>query len=263
MTIPIAKPVFKMTSDYSLFELHPLNRKVVTTKHLTASMKKYGYLPHKPIHCVRNGSKLVIKDGHHRFTVAKSLGIPIWYCLAEDGGITIHEIVVSGVPWTLAAYLGSFADDNREPYIEVKRFQEATGITLACCVGMLGGAMANNTGKLTKFKTGTFVIGDRKNAYAIGDIVIYLKNIGITWAAVSDFVKALSRVVYVPEFSVETFKKKAKSHRYLFAKQRCVADYVDLIARIYNRQSTEKIPLVFLADEAAKSRNAVSTTGGV
>lgn len=245
------------TMDYDKFQLHLLNREVVKVKRLEESMQKHGWIDAYPMHVVKNGNgKLYIKDGHHRFVVAKSLGIPVKYVVCRDNA-GIHELQASTVSWTVRDYLQSYVRAGIPSYIAVKEYHEKTGIGVKLCVSMLSGELAASNNKTHAFKTGKFVLGSQEQANKVADIVVHCVKVGIKWANATLFVQALSRVSFLPEFDVSTFKHKVSTFPGAMEKQTNVQDYMDMIESVYNRQNRQRVPLRFLADEAAKNRNAV------
>jgi len=245
-------------SDYEKFELLQFNRPVKRTQYLEKSMRKYGWLDAYPMHVVRNNNgKLKIKAGHHRFHVARKLNIPVKY-IVDDSDISIRELEQSTSPWTLSDYLISNIREGRHPYAAVQQYHQRTGISLICCISMLGGESAGSQNKMDHFKAGTYQLGDMQNAAMVERIIKFLRDrCNIEWATNSLLVKALSRLCWVPEFDSKRFMQKAKDHRFLFEKRPSVEDYTNLIELIYNRNSQNKMPLTFLADETAKNRNPV------
>ena len=251
------------TAEYDKFELLPFNRKVGKIKILEQSMRKYGYLDAYPLHVVKsNNGKMRIKAGHHRFTVARKLGIPIKYVPPfDDGNISIYELEKATNPWSLKDYLTANIQEGHAPYAVIKQYHLRTGISLLCCIALLGGESAGSHNKIDGFKAGTFQLGDPQNATLVETIINFLKDkCDLMWASNSRLVIAVSRVCWVKEFEPKRFMQKAKDHRYLFEKQPSVEGYTNLIESIYNRQSQNKLPLSFLADEMAKKRNVVITS---
>jgi hypothetical protein len=68
------------------------------------------------------------------------------------------------------------------------------------------------------------------------------------------FVQALSKALWVEDFDISRFKKKIGSHSHRMQKQHNMDSYLDEIERIYNYQSQDKQPIVFLANKKAKQR---------
>jgi hypothetical protein len=255
-------PSLQSTKDYTKFELCQFNRSVEKTKNLCESMKKHGYIPAYPIHCVKlpNG-KLQIKGGHHRFEVAQELGIAVFYVVSSDDA-TIHEIEDATNPWTQRDYLESFVNCGYPNYVRLKSFHKRTKLPIGVCVSMLSGESAssgNNKGR--KFRTGEFVITEDgiKHAEMVADVVAFCGELGIK-SLDAIFVQAISRCLFVPQFSVETFKRRCEANVSMFRLCRSVADQTELFEMIYNRQATvaNRLPLAFLTNQVMMSRNAVA-----
>ena len=244
------------TTNYDLFDLHEFNRDVKKLKFLEQSMKLHGYIAAYPLHVQKSGGgKLKIKGGHHRFIIARKLGIPVYYVICDDDA-TIHQLEKATNTWSLMDYLASWCRVGKEDYIEVRNYCTRTGISLSLASSMFFGNQAGSGNFNDAFKAGNFRIKDRKHARDVEGIVIHMKNCGVDCYNAHLLVQAVSRVLYVSEFDVETFKLKVKSHSHMITKQANSQEYMNMIESVYNRQNKEKIPLAFLADNAAKARNA-------
>jgi hypothetical protein len=245
----------QQTTSYEIFEMHEFNRDVHKIKDLEKSMRTHGYIPAYPLHVQKNGGgKLKVKAGHHRLFVAKKLGIPVYYVICDDLA-TIHELEKSTNTWSMSDYLASWCRVGKEDYIEVRNYCTRTGISLSIAASMFYGNQAGTGNHSDSFKSGSFKIKDRKQANAVADIVEHMKNCGVECYNAQLLVKSISRVLYVPEFDVETFKLKIRSHTHMITKQVNEQEYMNMIEAVYNRQNKEKIPLSFLADTLAKARN--------
>lgn len=259
-----------MTSrDYDKFIPHEVNRKVNENstgfKGLLSEMKEHGWLSAYPMHCVRApGGKLKIKGGHHRFRAAQILGIPVKY-VVENDNIPIHKLeVVGGGKWQNTSFLYSHARQGIDEYIELQTYIETTGISLPLAASMFFGdtAGSGNWGKDGKFQMGTFKFKDIKHPYVVGNIVIHLKELGILYSHEQCFTIALSKVVRIPAFSPERFKKKAGQAVHLFEKKRTVQDYLILIEEVYNYKMVAKSKqnIVFQANQIAAERKVALFT---
>jgi len=245
----------KETINYCKFELLTFNRNVKSTRALEESFRRYGFLDAYPIHVVLNGSgKFKIKAGHHRFAVARKLNIPIKYIVVEDGGISIYELERSTRNWSLADYLESYCRTSNGEYLAVRRYHQRTGIALSRCIAILGKQISESNLR-NQFYCGKFKVNDKKFADTIEEIVDICKAYVPNVATKSNFVGALCRIVFVEQFSVSRFSMKMKSHGLrLMDPASTIAEHTGNIERIYNFQTVDKIPLSFLADEAAKNR---------
>ena len=246
----------RTTNNYSKFEMHHINRDVSRTSSLEKSMMKYGFFVGAPIVVFSKDGKLIIKSGHHRFCTARDLGLPINYIVCEEFEIPdIYQMENSTKQWALNDYLTSQVRGGSDQYHLIEDFHERTGIPLGSCIALLAGNVGCTGNYTGKFKNGSYNIKDIPFANAVGDIVIYLKQAGIKFAANNLFVNALSKCIRVADFNSNTFKQRAKKRLYLFEKQQSALKYLNMIESIYNHSSKTKIPLTFLAENVAKSRS--------
>jgi hypothetical protein len=246
----------KMSRDYNQFELCLQNRDLRKTKELEKSMRKYGFWADKPLTIVRENGKLKIKDGHHRFFVAKSLNIPFYYVINEHNP-SLTEINLTVNYWVLKDYLTSYVREGRQSYIFVNKYMERYGITINNAISMLSGNTAGTHNYVDKFKEGIFEIKDISHAETVGDMILYCKQIGIKWASNDLFVRAMSKILQVPKVNINILKRKLNTHKALVEKQPSLEGYINMIDAIYNRASQSKIPLAFLANEEARKRCAI------
>jgi len=242
------------SKNYGMFQLHEFNRDVFNTIKLEVSMKKHGWIDAYPMHVTRNyDGKLKIKEGHHRFEAAKKIGIAVKYVVCSDSS-TLAELVDSTRAWIMLDHLRSKARSGNPNYIAIKDYCDETGIPVGLSISLIAGQNAGSSNHTKAFKLGTFKVGDPLHANQVKNIVLHMKKIGIRFASTSLFIQALSKVLRVDEFSIIRFKEKISAHATLFDRQPNLRGYLNAIELIYNRQSKEKIPLAFLADEKNKER---------
>jgi len=246
------------TKDYSKFDLHPFNREVQKTKELELSMREHGFIPACPLHCVRGeNGKILIKQGHHRFVVAKELGIPVRYVVSKDT-IDIPHLEKTHRPWSLTDYLYSHSKAGSESYLAVLEYQKRTGIPLVNCISMIWGESAGSHNRVEDFKKGTFRVGDTTHAEIVADIVLFCKNkCKLDFATTATFVTAVSRIVKVAEFEPSQLKRKISTFRSLLERRPTAKMYVELLDEVYNRQCQTKIPLAFLSEQVARHSNPI------
>jgi hypothetical protein len=244
------------TTNYSLFSLTDFNRDVSKTKKLEASMKKHGFIEAYPLHVVKESGKLKIKGGHHRFTVAANLGLPIPYVICSDTS-SIHELEDATIKWSMEDYLVSFVRLGDPDYIAVKKFNERTNIPLAMCVSMLAGETASSNNHRARFKNGEFSISkNTKNAEDVADIVGELKKCGVTWGASALCVGTLSRIVSAGHADIVRLKARIKANAGSIQKKANHDQFMEMWEDIYNKNSKSKrVPLAFLTDETMKERS--------
>lgn len=242
------------TTNYSLFQLLDFNRNVNKTKRLEASMKKHGYINAYPLHVVRRDGKLKIKAGHHRFSVASKLGLPVAYVVCNDSAL-VHELEAATVKWDMNDYLTSFVRLGDPDYIEVYKYHKRTGVGVGMIVSMFSGEMAASGNYGEAFKSGEFVIKDRLHAESVAELLETLKKSGISWAADRLVVCSLSRIISAGHADLLRLKNKIKGHACLIAKQPDMNAYMGMWEKIYNRSAhNDKIPLTFLTNETIEKR---------
>lgn len=246
------------TSNYDRFELFDFNRDVGKTSALEKSMLAHGWLDPYPMHVVKNGSgKLKIKAGHHRFHVARKLGIPCKYVVAEDKGETIHELEVATRPWSMSDYLSSFCRIGNEDYLAVREYLELTGIPMNSAISLLAGDSAGSGNHGPKFKNGTYKIGDQSHATDVAQIVLGCANRGVPFSRHQLFVAAVSSVCRVPEFDQDLFLSRVETNVGLMTPQPTRDAYVSLIEQVYNHGAKRnRLALAFMAKECAAARSA-------
>lgn len=247
------------SNNYEKFELTEFNRDVKKTKYLDASMRKHGWIDAYPAHVVRNGGgKLLIKAGHHRFTIAIRLGIPVKYVECNDNS-TIHELEKATTKWTLEDYLTSYARSGKEAYLVVEDYRRRTGIGLSACISMLAGDSAGSGNWQRAFKEGTYRLGNLNHSRVVEAIIKQCKDSGFPYSTQNLFVQAVSKIAWAEGFASEVLKDKIKTFVQFMKKQATKQDYIEMLDSIYNRQSHVKMPLAFLAEEAARKRNVIKS----
>jgi len=242
------------TTNYEMFQLLDFNRDVRKTRKLEESMKKHGYINAYPLHVVKENGKLKIKGGHHRFTVASKLGLPVAYVVCADNA-SIHELEAATVKWNLEDYLISFVRLGDPDYIKVQQYCNRTGIGVGQAISMLAGEMAANGNQGEAFKAGDYAIKETEHAETVASLVDVLRNAGIAWAADRLCVTSLSRIYSGGHADMARFKSKIKSNASLIKKQPNLSSYMEMWEKIYNRQAhNDKIPLMFLTNETIEKR---------
>jgi hypothetical protein len=245
------------TKEYSMFRPNKFNRDVEKTKELEASMRCHGWIDAYPMHVHQNGGRqYIIKAGNHRFYVAQKLGLPVKFVVCNDKA-TIHELEGATRVWKMKDYLKSFCRLDKLDYLVVKEYCEETGMALSYAVSMFSGKTAG-TGKYNKvFQDGSFHITHTVQTDMAREIILYLKKYGVAFANTSSLVRAISRIILVPEFNMEHLKAKIKTFAHTIERKANLDQYLDMLEELYNKQSRQKIPLKFLAIEEAKKRNPV------
>lgn len=245
------------TTNYDLFEICPFNRDVRKLDNMRSSMSKHGFIPAYPLHCSQGAKgKLIVKAGHHRLETAKQLKLPVFYVVTQDAA-SVHELEKASRAWSYKDFILSHARAGSAVHVAIIDFAKRTGISLAQATSMLGGESAVSHNLADKAKDGSIAIGNTDHAELVGSIVVSIKMSGVAFAASSNLVSAISCVVHVPEFEIDVFCHRVATNVHMMIKQSTYMQYLDLVERVYNHGSRNKIPLAFMAKELAKKRSAI------
>jgi hypothetical protein len=236
------------TKDYDKFELHEFNRSIHSIERLQESMKIHGWIDAYPMHVVENGkATLKIKSGHHRFEAARSLKIPVKYVVCNDES-TIHELERSTSRWSMRDYLESYSSIGNPNYIKLSEYYRKFRIPLNVSVTLIGGKAANESGfHSINFKDGKFKTGNPQHANLVGEIVLFLSEVGVDFCRNSRFIVALSKVLHVDGLSIDELKMKMEHHVYMMKRQPDVEGYVLMLEKVYNRQRSKKLAIAINA----------------
>jgi hypothetical protein len=242
------------TLEYERFEMLDFNRDVKKTKKLEASMRKWGWIPAYPCHVVKQKSngKLLIKGGHHRFTVAATLNIPVLYVLCEDDA-SVFELEAASLNWSLDDYLTAYRRLGDNDYEQVYQWQQKHDLPLSSVISMLGGEVASSSNKQCQFKAGEYAVVTTDHITAVCDVVDAIKR-KVKWGSESLIVQAMSRLVMAGQADLVRLKKKIANNPALLMKQPSLAHYMTMFEQVYNHQAKDKVPLVHLTDKVMKQR---------
>jgi hypothetical protein len=245
------------TTNYALFVLADRNRDLHHCKNLKKSMRDYGWLPTCPavVRKLPNGC-LEIIDGHNRFENAKELGIPVFYVI-DEANIDMGVINRSGKRWSLKDFVKSEAKNGNSNYKTAVAYSEASKIPIGLVFAMLAGQSASSqSNQSEKIASGTFEIKDTEHLDAVIDMVEHCKSLGFK-ANHAHFVRALSRLMFVEEFSPTIFKQRCSANAASLKVCASVDQQTELIESIYNFRAVNgnRVPLAFLAKKTAKERS--------
>jgi hypothetical protein len=257
------KPKLQVTKDYSIFEMHHLNRDLAKKPILYASMKAHGFMPSSPLQCMRNGSgKLKVVKGHHRLEFAKQLKLPVWY-VVDNSNTDIYDLEGdSSVRWTIRDFLTSRANAGDQHCAKVLAFQQKHGITQGAAISLIAGESASSQNKMVDVKRGTFKAGsDLSHAEAVVDVTDHFRRCGVAFATQASFVGAVSMVLRVKDCDPEILKRRVSKRPAMVKKRTSVDGYLEELEALYNHASKSvRVPLEFMAREAGRQRQA--TFGG-
>jgi hypothetical protein len=249
-----------------MFELHSLNRKINRTSvaRIKKSMKKYGYVEAYPMHVCKNGKKLKIVAGHHRFVAASELGIPVHYIIVEES-CDIFDMETSGTAWKSADFIEAYSKAGYPEYVRIVEFAETYGLNRYIAARLLhnvtymdSGGSSPTTGINMSIKNGTYKARTVDFAVKVATIVNVMESCGIDFAKKSPFISAVAACCATKEFDSERFLKQVRLFPKMAINRGDRDGFLEEIEKIYTYRahSTHKIPLAFLAKSASKERSA-------
>lgn len=239
------------TKDYSMFEMHHYNRPLDNKPLLEKSMREHGFMPSSPIQCVRNDSgNLMIVRGHHRFNIAKQLGLPVYYVI-DDSNVDIFALEgSSGQGWTSKDFMVARSRAGEADYVKLADFMAAHSLTLGAASSLVGGQSAESANKIATLKDGSFKVGNMDHANAVVAITDLCRALSIEFATSTGFVGAVSAALRIPEINVEQLRRRITTHHKELARRSRRDDYLEELEAVYNYMARgPKLPLKMRAIE--------------
>jgi hypothetical protein len=257
-------PQVKMTKNYDLFEMHPCNRPLHKNDPVETSMRRVGFMPSSPLHCIKNGNgKLKIIRGHHRFSIAKKLGLPVYYII-DNSNTDIFELEGSSTgSWNAGDFAVARARAGNADIQKMLDFKDRHGLTLGSASSLMMGqsAISNNAPK--QIKSGRFKVGDMDHANKVVRLTDMLRERGVAFASSSGFVAAVSAALRIPEIDYSQLVHRASMYSHVLSKRGTVREYLQEIEGLYNYNSKKKLfPLAIRAEEVSRERAVAKNFAG-
>jgi hypothetical protein len=219
-------------------------------------MRKYGFLRCFPMACYKRGSKWIIKDGQHRFEVAKKLMLPVWWVESPED-FDVAETAAGQKIWVAADYVNRFIRRGIKSYIELQEFCDAHRVHITVGAKLLSGTVSFGNIK-DKFYSGELVIKDRRWADVVASCYTGLCNLSKN-VKNARCLEACMWAARVQEFDAGKLLSNA---------ERCVDRlrpystrdaYLSMLEEIYNFHQRKLVALKIEAEQAMRERNAAKT----
>jgi hypothetical protein len=242
----------RKTAEFKMFEHSNFERPLGSLVALRASMKKNGYLKSHPIIVgqKRNG-KFPIREGHHRFAAAMSLGIPFYY-IVETAKIHPAELEGATKAWTLRDCVEAYCREGRPGYQELLDYSKRVKIGLSLCAAILG-----NSDGAKQLRRGVFKLAKNRKriAGAVEEIMAAVREANPRMGRNSSCARAIVNLIYVREFDPLQMVNKIDTHPGKLQIQPDIYGYMLMLEEIYNHGNRTKVPLAFEAKTAARGRS--------
>lgn len=246
----------KHTKNYKLFERMDDNRILDAAKRhdLMQSMRTYGWIPSFPAVCklMPNGS-IGIKDGQHRFAIAETLGIDVFYVI-EDIDFDIALVNQAQRCWKILDYAQRFAAAGNQNYRDALDFRERNRLPVGIAFALMAGH--TNFGNITaEFRSGTYKIRDRQWAEKVASVYVPLSNASKS-VRNSRCLEACMAICRISEFEVPRMLRNLERCREKLVAYSTRMAYLDMLEEIYNFRRHAAFPLKIKAINEMKKRNA-------
>ncbi len=251
MTVEQENLKIYQTKGYDNFEFMVENRGLHPkhVENLKQSMLANGFSSDGAIVVYKDGNKLKIVDGQHRYKAAMLADIPVKYTIidAKKWQQKVIEKNTYSKAWKLHDYLNYFKSIGLGPYLILDNFFNHYKISLSTAINILGGGAAITGGSThgksglnrSAFKDGTYgldkVYYDR--AVVVMDQINKIRHFSeryIKFAHEGNFVNACYKIVTHPRYKEE--RMMAHLEQLSVKIVRCVDcdAYTGLLGEIYN-----------------------------
>jgi ParB/Sulfiredoxin domain len=236
----------------------PVRKRVIS---LIAAIEKHNQLAEYPILVSeRNDGKLEIADGQHRFEAARALKVPIFFIRSRQQ-ITIEQIAAANQlqkQWSMADWMESWAARGYEDYGKLKGFCENFRLPITVGMEVIGRSYGGNANDA--FKSGKFKVEN----LAFGQLVAHTLGALRSHVPTSDLrlVRAIVKVLKIPEISIDRLVKKLVAHSGMFERQATWVKYVEMIEACYNKhvQTHERASIVFTVDQMERKKRSAKVS---
>lgn len=235
------------TTDYSQFKYLKGNRPIDKghLKRLKASIERNNHLNLHPI--IVNGEYEII-DGQHRYEIAKSLGLEIYFLRSEmiDDDHLI-QCNVNQKHFEVENYIDFFAvKEKNSDYIQLRDMLKASSLKPKALLTLLLGVINNSV--LEFLKTGKFKFPENQEPLEVldfyFDFMAYVKDKRLKPLSMftnHNFTKALRWLHKTSGFSSEILFKKLDMRWFDLKPQRTAEEWYQLMISIYNFKNHVRI----------------------
>ena len=245
------------TLDYSLFTTFKENREPDHVGRIANNMIEYGAIQ-KPIVVTKHKDypdKLVIVDGNNSFNARMQLNLPIPYFILD--GATPKEMTALNLVsknWTHRDYIDFYAKLGYPNYIIFQNLLKEYDFTCRSMEYILRLSTTDDGSEARScnhhsIARGLFKCKDSLRSREIIDFLLTIKSIEGGRSSIykaDKFVAAVVRLFNLKEFDPERALKKFKAYPGLIVKQPDAMSYINMIEKIYNRNTAKKDLVSFM-----------------
>jgi len=230
----------KRSVDYSQFSMTIHNREISPRKisSLTEAIKKDNFLELFPI--VVN-EKMEIMDGQHRFLVAQSLEIPIYYIVGKHiTGIDVADINTQQTPWSVNDYLQYYVRQGLSDYVVHSGFREKYGFPHSAIMLLLCGSRDRKI--RNEFKNGKMEVTESvEQAHEVAQNVLSFADYGCDFVRSRSFILAVLDLMHHPDYEHGKMMKKMEYLAPNLQRSPDKGTYLRLLEDVYNYNQKNKV----------------------
>jgi len=244
------------TADYGRFKFmrgqRPIDTNSTECRVLVDSMCEYGFLPAYPIMVRREGKHWVIVDGQHRFSVAKELGLEVYF-VVDTTDVDVTKINKAQRKWRTIDYAHRWASDGRESYQTLIDYHIAYGVPITTAAAVLRGTIVFQNIR-DDFYEGRFTVTNEDLAQEFFALFKSLYESSKT-ASNNSFLQALWACFFVEYFEPDRLSAQVSRRPEMLVNCGTRENFLLKIEEIYNHGRKARAPLKFDAEEAMRARN--------
>ena len=246
-----------VTKNYGMFGRSDENRPLALNKHrkLRESMKRHGFLSSFPIVCRRDSSgHLTVIDGQHRLAFAQELGLPV-YWTEEEIAFDVALFNAATKNWAARDYAQKYAAQGLTAYNEGLEFADVHHLSIGQAFALLAGVTSYGAIE-SSYKSGAYVVKDRKYADSVAAIYVPLKTMGRQLSNAS-FIGACMAICRVKGFDPKRLLRAAERCREKLMPYSTRDAYLAMLEDVYNFGQHAKVGLKAAATMAMRDRNPI------
>lgn len=226
------------TTDYDVFVFDPTNRAVDRSlvESLKLAIQEHNLLRSYPIVIASVDGVWVVRDGQHRLTAAKELGVPIYYTFNDE--MTARDVInvnVNRKGWTVRNYLDSYCASGHVEYLKLREFmQRFPWLTITTAKDLCWYGDRNMMG----FNDGKYVCNDIEFAEQVAQAALQFSR-WVTFYHESLFVRSVSNLLEHEGYDHKRMLRKMEYRSKSLVKCVSIEEYMTVFGAIYNYKESD------------------------
>ncbi len=244
------------TTDYDVFAFDPANRPI-RRKHVEKLKEKIlrrNLLQSYPIIVSSVDGQWIVRDGQHRLTAARELGVAIYYTFNDE--MTVEDVSDTNdgqTPWFSNDYLHHFCARGFPEYLKLRAFMEQfpwLTLTTAVNLCMYGDRIVRG------FSEGKYKCNDVEFATQVAQAALQFSR-WVPFYRESIFLYSVRQLFEHEGYNHQRMLRKMEFQSTRLVKCVNVVEYMRVFNSIYNHQSKESDRLTLSKlNSASKKRRA-------